>query len=273
MQSDKLGDLLVDRIRQHKLLDWDITAEFVDVTTGTIQRWISKAGGPPRGERLNRLWHFLSAVGVASPELDRLSPYHRYVSEMHAYGVIKLKNGAESERHDVDFLELLGLKNEQDALRVIRGDQTPVNPQIGTVEDLKDLYDSQLAEAKQKWSERFAQALPGTRSPATVSSKAEDESNTAAPQVPPLSVDSLTLTHPATTLTPSPAAGIDNSTLMLELARRLAETLPLANYALTRACSDEDRAFMRQLVGRDALFALSQALHRLSSTRAFNEGA
>jgi hypothetical protein len=50
----------------------------------------------------------------------------------------------------------------------------------------------------------------------------------------------------------------------------LASVGPLANYALTEQCSDEDRALMRQLIGRETLFGISQALHALSSTRAYH---
>ncbi len=278
MNSDELGVLLQDRLKRSRDLDWDLMATFVGVTPTTIQRWLSKVGGMPRGERLNKLWHFMAASGVDSPEMAYLSPFHRFYSELQAYGIVEIdKSKAASATSESDMLELLNLKNPQDVLRIIRGDQTPVNPNLGNpadlndVDDLQELYGVQLSDARRKLQEAI-KASPYMLTKATSSepltptpSHASEEPTIATPVFDEVS---RMPQAPVPIVNDVP----NSSVLMLELARKLAEVTPLANYALSAECSEADRAFMRKLLGQDNLFALTNALHRLTSARTFKNG-
>jgi hypothetical protein len=217
MDPVKLGALLVKRIAANRAdLDFDVMAGFIGAAPSTIASWIfpNRPAGPPKGERLNRLWHFLAAVGVESPELERLPAFHRYVGELHAFGIVALANNDDRAADELTILELLGLKTEQSALRTMRGDQKPVNPLFGKVEgestlDISELvanYNDQLLAAKQQLKEQLA------------------ESQQPVTRIPEREVASVTL--PATVTLPTTAPIMDEPTSSVVQLRPQATAAP-----------------------------------------------
>lgn len=135
MHPEKLGPLLVDRLRQAHL-DTDVVAKFVGVNRGTVGRWLSEA--PPRGEPLNKLWHLLALV-TDSPELNEVPAFGRYLGQLMAFSQVTLQ---EAE-------EICGLQHTQGVLQAIRGERQLANP-ASTLEDLQGQYDTQLQSAIQE---------------------------------------------------------------------------------------------------------------------------
>lgn len=275
MDADKLGAIVRRRLRDHPRLDLDVVKDFVFASPSTIHTWLTNDKvGPPRGERLNRLWHLLAAVGIDSPELDRLPEFHRYAGELHAYGVVPFK--AESNDNDIDMLALLGLQHEQGVLRVLRGDQNPQNPLIGMIgnnagrailsaEPLIANYGAELDAAKALWHPRFDQALPGkVAKPAPTQQIAATRIEAPVPSAPEPQIVTPVIM-------PRVASPIDEH--ILDLAKQLAALVPLLQLAISSECSDEDRARLRKLVGQENLHNIRMALTRLTSTRAYNESS
>jgi hypothetical protein len=139
MDHTRLGPLLMKRLQSVLSDNPDVVdqlIEFVEVTEGTVHRWKSIPEQYPRGATLNKLWYFLEAVGVSSPELGKLPEFGGYVGKLMAFGVISMP----------EALEYCGLANEQGVLRTIRGEQTPSNPSV-TLDDLRDTYEDKLNDA------------------------------------------------------------------------------------------------------------------------------
>jgi hypothetical protein len=308
MDSKTLGSLVLERINAHPTIDWDIMSRFVGVTRVSARRWINR-NASPRGENLNRLWHYLAAIGIDSPELEKLPPYNRYIGELHAYGIVKFMG--EDEDRDLSLRQLLNTsdKEGQDILDILRGDAMPTNPFLGkiagqkelSVQELESNYGDQLAEMKNFWREDFKRALsaepmplsfktaqmraekPTPASPAQNSeatSPPVELPETQAPDDEPIQTSvseqdpKLVVSPPALPLTTVEvsAAPSDNRLLMLRLAEELTAAVALLNYATSDACSSRDRQLLRQLVGQETMFAISVAINRLQGERAFNEG-
>lgn len=313
MATDALGKALVERVRNQPDLNWTILEQFVGVKTAAIERWlrkpstVSKKGnlnGPPKGERLNRLFHFLYAIGVHCPEMEKLSPYVRYVGELHAYGIVVLV--AEKDYPEYTIANLLGVKNSQTVFNILRGDQRPIiETAPKEVDDDKDhfdlpivkaLYDKELNEKKEEWKSLFAQALTGKESgrhtlleqpagpviqPAPVSPAPVVEAEDPTPQVlkPEVSLPAViespqVVEQPQPESRPAkPASTADNTDRMLRLAEKLSSVIPVMEYAASDMCSDADRALMRQLLGQDNMHTLRMLLQKLTSSRSMREGS
>jgi len=310
--TDALGKALVERVRNQPDLNWTILEQFVGVKTAAIERWlrkpstVSKKGnlnGPPKGERLNRLFHFLYAIGVHCPEMEKLSPYVRYVGELHAYGIVVLV--AEKDYPEYTIANLLGVKNSQTVFNILRGDQRPIiETAPKEVDDDKDhfdlpivkaLYDKELNEKKEEWKPLFAQALPGITNDRTalleepalpaikpttpivaVSKPAkEHDPSLAAAKLGKLASESLeTPAQPEFEPRPTkPMIVTDNTDRMIRLAEMLHAVIPLMEFAASsELCTDADRALMRQLLGQDDLHKLRMLLQKLTSSRTMREG-
>jgi hypothetical protein len=276
MDSTTLRNLLVDRLTKAHAngLELTIVTEFVGISDPTPLRWI-KGTGTPRGENLNRLWHLLSALGLNSPELKELQPYSRYLGELLAYRVISLGEEENSEQlipkddtnNEGTLLEILGLKSQNDALRIVRGEQQPTKAEFTTVEELEELYGSVLEAAKAMWKERFAAAAK------SLSTKANNAAPVRVkPEVVEIERPPAPAAPPATTAIRQPATTGHNYELLLKLAGDLSGIIPMLRHVLSDACTDEERAQLRDLLGQDQLFVLMRSLQRLTSSRAFREG-
>jgi hypothetical protein len=228
MNHKELGDLLIARLRHAKLRD-HLVARFTQSADSTANGWrTDKDPKPPRGERLNRLWHLLHFAGVDSPELLELPEFGRYLGELMAFGVISIE----------DARRICGGVGEKAVLDTIRGTGQPAKPQY-TVEQLKEKYGDSLQQEKEEWRTKV-RVLP-------------------APSVNRLTTQLPTLPAPAAAHVPNP--------FILDLAMRLSALLPLLNYANSDAVSPKERDQLRQLLGQDGMFAIATAFQALNSER------
>jgi len=239
ISSDDLARLLAARLKKyrHSLV---LVTRFTDSAPSTIKGWMD-GSHPAKGERLNSLWHFLAAAGFDSPELAEVDVFGRYVGQLLAYRVIDMSNA----------LEVCGVKNPQAVFDVIRGNRTPANPSV-TYEELVELYGEQLQAAIDK----LRQELGIT-------------SNTGVSQdVPEPELEQ----HPAATPVVSPVVlpGVgtgDRELFLLGAARHLSDTLALVRY-LAEHCPPEERSRLREFMGVDAMFELSNLINGLCGERA-----
>ncbi|HTE57808.1 MAG TPA: hypothetical protein VK694_03605 [Verrucomicrobiae bacterium] len=241
MKAQKLGPLVVQRLR-HAKLDDDLVAEFVGVTTATIDTWLRK-NIVPRGQQINRLWHLLALAGVDSPELKRVSAYGRYLGELMAYDLVSL----EAAQHSCKLL------NEQGVLHIIRGEQSPPTRPRDTLEDLRVVYGDDLEKAKRVWKEKLG---------------LDDQ------EADPVQADVEEL--PAVLPTPVPAllhmsADPGKHDRLLAIAQRFAAVTADARYLVSAGCTAEDRELVRELLGEDGMFNFSNLVNKLCSERALNQ--
>lgn len=257
MHSSELGPLLMARLAKvNQLPDGQPLLiemrEFVGVERDTVMRWLREPTKHPRGEKLNKLWHFLQAAGIDSPELKKLQETHAfgaYLGMLMAYGVITLEEA-------VDYC---GLTSEQSALQVIRGGQRPVEPKE-SLEGLRAIYEEELDRLVGELSERLANLRSGSES---TSSSVE-----VRIPLPPVMVSKpkAELSVPIQS-----ESGDGNTDFILDLAAAIAQLHVKVLYALD-ALTSEEIALVRKYANSNVLFDLSNALNRMGSTRALNDG-
>ncbi len=238
MHPDKLGPLLVKRLQEGQF-DPDVIANFLGATPLTVHYWFTNTH-QPRGAAMNALWHFLATVGVDSPEIDQLPSFSKYLGQLLAFSVISLEEAQ----------EICGLKNPQGVFKVTRGQQQPSHP-LYTAEELQEAYDSVLQAAMEK--------LRASTETAEAAQTVVQETRQEEPDVP---VPVL-----GTKIQPA-----ESTQLILQVSSMLGAVHPLVQYVLSDACTDENRAQLRELLGFETVFTLSNALNRLCSTRAFHDG-
>lgn len=134
-----------------------------------------------------------------------------------------------------EVMQLCGVKNSQTALQIMRG-QPPMHP-VMSLEDLRELYDEQLQ-----------QALAALRQLLDV------EETHVLPDLPVATAEVEALAPAFQLLVPA-------------LAHLLGAVSPLAEIALD-SWTPEQRAHLRELVGDDVMFVLSNNLNALCSERA-----
>jgi hypothetical protein len=235
-QPDALAEKLLARLRAANLPTL-LVAAFTKAKPGTVGSWLGK-GQPPRGERLNRLQHMLAVLGIESPELALVPEYGRYLGRLMAFEVITFAQAR----------SILGDINDQAVFQTVRGQRDPWSEEIEkkptkTLEELTELYQVLLAEAESQLIGSFVQQgyvvpehVPGPAEVASAVPLPEDES--------------------------------DNFRFLLESARALGGILPLVRHLASDACSPQDRALLRNLLGEDGMFELSTLINRLCSERA-----
>lgn len=237
----KVQPRLVDYSRTNDLL---AMREFIGVVLPTIEGWAS-GRHPAKGENLLRLWHFLAAAGFKSPELRALEPYPLYVSELFAYSIISIEEAR----------QLLGIRNNQSAYKQMRGELRPAAPSL-KFEELSELYDSQLQEAKMKLKQQLVVANdsqePSTmaRGPSSTTPSAEH--------------------HGSENLFPGSSLqfGSSKDSGIITLATMLSSAMPLARYLNSDSCTPEHRSRFRDLMGDGNVFEISNILNSLCSERA-----
>ncbi len=245
-QTDALATKLIDRLRAVNL-PIQLVAAFTNTQPGTVGNWLSK-GQPPRGERLNRLQHLLDALDIASPELVLVSEYCRYLGRLMAFDIISLE----------ETRQMLGVSADQKVFMTIRGERDPWRDAVGsilpskTLEQLRDEFDGRLTEAEADIRRQFAEQ--------GYSIVAGAAAKTMAPPKPsPVAIP----------VTPDASAKFD---FILESARTLGSILPLARHLASDACTPEDRALLRDLLGDEGMFELSNLINQLCGERARNSG-
>jgi len=255
MRHQELGPLLIRRLAANEYLIDEMMA-FVDVRISTVREWLNtrKTSKPqyPRGEKLNRLWHFMEAAGVDSPELAKLPEFGGYLARLMAYKMINLQ----------EAVEFCGVRNTQTALRIMQGEQQPAEPKT-TVADLHEVFGDALEMMEQEYRDKLA-SLKRPDEP-----KPKPETTQPAAQMP------TERTEPTATLTPladAPTAPlkVDNAEFIVALALDISDLHVSVRHALN-TLSDEEIARVRDYVNSYALFELSNDLNSMGSTRALND--
>lgn len=147
MNGDKLITTLADRMKDHRgEIDAEQLANFAGVTPATAYGWFGKT--KPLGGVLSiKIWHFLAACGISSPELDeveKVNPYGYYIGRLLAFGVISVRDACEICKKD-------GGLRKNGVFRHARGESKsePEEPAL-TLTELKELYGASLQEAEGK---------------------------------------------------------------------------------------------------------------------------
>lgn len=202
--------------------DVQLVCEFTDSAKKTVRRWAANET-PAKGGKEIRLWHFLLAAGYEFPEL-RIPEYNFYLAQLYAYSVVTID----------EVVQLCGVKNDQTALQIMRG-QPPMHPM--PLDDIKDLYDAQLQVAKNT----LQQKLHGP----------------VADILPPL---------------PEPSAAQSTDALKPDVLVSVLASLLVAIAPLTELVLDdytpEQRSDLRKQVGDPLMFRLSNDFNALCSERA-----
>src|SRR5688572_6976116 len=91
LKPDFLWQALQPRLEEYfrRTGDTQLVGVFVGASSDTVMRWVSNEQSPG-GERLIKLWHYLSAVGMKSFELEDLDAFNRYVGELYAFEVLTM---------------------------------------------------------------------------------------------------------------------------------------------------------------------------------------
>lgn len=239
MEVRNLFQTLQPRLKEYVCQTSDLQdiCRFVGVVPRTVADW-SNNRQPAKGVRLVRVWHFLAANGYESPELLGIPAFNRYVGELFAFSVISMK-----ELH-----ELAGVTSESASLRIMRG-QPPMHPAM-SLEDIKELYDERLQQLKQELKTKPTAA---------------DEPSVAPPTLPATTSESSAVFAPPQ---PSMMVGASADSKVYTLATLLGAALPLARDLSSDRCKPEDRALLRELMGEDGVFDLSNILNVLCGERA-----
>lgn len=238
MQLTNIFAVSQPRLRDYlKKGEMDVLTRFVGATPGTVQGWVK--GTPCKGERLLRLWHFLSVAGFDSPEMQAIPKYNLYLSELFAFSVITMD----------EVLNIAGVRNEQTGLQILRG-QPPMAPTL-SFEELYEMYDEQLQSAKSA----LAQQLGRTSSSTPVSSSTTP-SPAPAPAPPVV---------PAVVQSPPTSVGVPT---VVVAATTLLNALAFANYMNSPEVTPAERQKLRELMGETAMFELSNVTSALCGERA-----
>lgn len=235
---DEIWEACLPRLRQYygSTGDLETLATFANATPKTVSGWLS--GQRPTGERLLKLWHFLRAAGVRSPEFDRLDKYNLYLGELYAFDVVSLEQ----------LYEILNVKQTGAVYDAIRG-RTPMHPTF-LLEDLRPEYDERLAAARQRVTK--LRHLSAVSSGTMTTPTDQLDQNAGMPQAD----------HQTVGVT-SPSSSVD-LTFAVEAATTLQSSLALLRLLDSDACSAELRTTVLHLSGDISEFSrlTDSVLHR-----------
>lgn len=236
---DEIWEACLPRLRQYygNTGDLETLSTFANATPLTVSGWLS--GQRPTGERLLKLWHFLRAAGVRSPEFDRLDKYNLYLGELYAFSVVSMEQ----------LYEILNVKQTGAVYDAIRG-RTPMHPTF-LLEDLRPEYDDQLSTAKQRVTKLRHLSAVSSGTPTTPTD------HQSAPGRPSLSTEP----QPARVTSPSPLADL---TFAVEAANTLQSSLVILRFLDSDACPADLRATVLHLSGELSEFSklTEGVLHR-----------
>lgn len=121
-------------------------ARFTNSNIHTVEDWIA-GKQPMRGLRLNYLWWLMAAMGVATPELDEVPEFGRYLGELLAFDVIGMAVAR----------AYCNTKQPQAVLEAIRGNREVAHP-TKTYEELRVDHGADL---QSKRAAKLKYVLPG----------------------------------------------------------------------------------------------------------------
>ena len=247
VESDELWGLVSPRLKEQVeagTLTIEQIAAFCKAAPLTVKRWLSNKN-PANGDRLIRLWELLAFTGSNSPEMDRIPPLNRLLSQLYAFDVIALD--------EVQMYASYKTNHSGMIFNMFRG--VPLmHPEV-SIEELISSYEEVLNDRKMAWNPTWD--IP-VKTPEVPAISVEDHPRLpespeplAAPGVAAPSLDSLLTSDPK-----------------LALATLLGAAAPLATYLRSDAAKAEERSAFRELITTDVLFDLSNTLSALCSERA-----
>lgn len=170
---------------------------------------------------------------AAGYDVPLVDEFNRYVAQLLAHSIITMDEAR----------QYCGVLSDQTAFHILRG-QTPMHPAV-TLSELQELHDDELQAS--------VASLAGKLQSAIVAEADE-------------SVEQLTDTPPADAI----SRVARTSVLVTVLADQLKAVLPLTEIAI-KDWSAEERSTLRELVGDESMFVLSNNLNALCSERARNQ--
>ena len=247
VESDELWRLVSPRLQEQVeagTLTIEQIAAFCKASPLTVKRWLSNKN-PANGERLIRLWELLAFTGSNSPEMDKIPPLNRLLSQLYAFDVIALD--------EVQMYASYKTNHSGMIFNMFRG--VPLmHPEV-SIEELITSYEEVLNDRKLAWNPTWD--IP-VKAPAVPAISVEDHPRLpespeplAAPEVAVPSLESLLVSDPK-----------------LALATLLGAAAPLATYLRSDAANAEERSAFRKLINTEVLFDLSNTLSALCSERA-----
>jgi hypothetical protein len=251
MTGDGLRKLVAARLKEHRAtIDPVELAAFTKMKVDAANSWLS--GGQPLGGMVTlRIWYFLDALRVDQPELQRARKryeYGAYIGELLAYDVVSQEDaGAFAEstlgKGPVQIGAILSAARAEG-----RGFAKPTYEYEELVRD----YGDKLIAARNALRQKLGVPIDKP----TRTTKAAEVTPAPTPAAPSNPGKTMDVVEP-----------VVREQLVYELAQRLSELGVTAQYALA-VLTDEERALLRTLTGKSGIFDLSNALNRLSSTRA-----
>jgi len=235
-KTDDLARTLVGRLRDARL-DTYLVAAFTGGKPTTVTGWVNK-NNPPRGLMLNGLQVLLYVLGVESPEFLRVTQYGQYLARLMAFQLVSLEKAQ----------EFIGAGYPQAVFETIRGERDPYDEDVAirptiSLEELQQRFDGSLTAAEEKLRKRF-------ENPETTPGDIVRDAG-GVQQGTPAAMPTM----------------LDHGGLVALIASRIGEVRPLAQYLLDE-CSPEDRARVRELLGEEGVFDLSNLFNALCSERA-----
>lgn len=220
---DEIWDKCLPRLRRYygTTNNVEAIAEFVNASPNTVFDWLG--GQRATGERLLKLWFFLRAVGMRSSEFSTLDKYNLYIGELYAFGVVDVER----------LLEILNVKQTGAVYDTIRG-RSPMHPTF-LLEDLRPMYDAQLAAAKRRVTKLRHLSSVSSESQSNVGEEADHEvtqPEVVAPEI----------------VAPAAGPSVDHA-LVIDLAGTLQTSLVLLRFLDSDECSAETRATVLRLSG------------------------
>lgn len=205
----------------------EATAEFFGVNASSVQRWLA-TGKLPEGLPLIRLWLFLEAAGYRIELLEKLKKSALYhLAEIVAFG-IKLVS---------EMTEELGFTQEQSVLRLAHGGSATTLAREVIIDKCYQTHESRIQEERVKLLK-----LVG---------KKEDTSKVQPPV-------------PTVRLQPEQKVSVSEHANMLQtLAYLILAARSIATRVASSEFSAEERRRLRELVGMNGVFDLSNALNKL----------
>lgn len=201
--------------------------KFCRVARRTANDWLSSSEGPKaKGIPLFKLQCFLETQGYQVDELVTLTPMAGLAKRLVGYSLVEV---AELQR-------VLQYRNAYDTMRVVHGQQIPLEPAR-----------SRLMEFMQSCEPKLAVVM-----------------KTSLPRSSPKPVTSDTARRANGSLSANPVS-LDRHKFIEGTAAQLRGLL--ANVAMLDSdeCTEEDRALLRELAGARVVFTLSNHFNRLCS--------
>ncbi len=216
-------------------------AQFCDVKTSTVQRWLDVVG--PSGVSLIKVRAMLTTLGGDFSQITYETAEIGYTFDLLGHGVVTVE----------EAMDILFQGSTQSLYRVYRGGPT-VKPPNMTIKDLFELYDGALTATKEQLIQQFADAKRA----------AYEEVRAAHPDIVPEPAEETAEVEPVTIEmeapppeTPEPAVQEQPrpvpDTVVLGVASTIASVIPALRVLTGLQSKDEVRQYLAPLLGSEAM--------------------